>query len=222
MFKRRSDGRHRRAERRAAGRRRSPSRPSRRRPRGRMPWQTTASLKNAKADTSGVGDVEPGCARVALDHLGARREASAAVTGATIRAAVKHRVVARLAPEREQRPEVGQRVAERAHLQSSTATMRPGRVACRMLLSSRKSPCTIAWMRSAERPDQLVAHASSAGSSSTRDASDLRPAPQLARHEAAGARIRPARPWPGRRCAARRALRRALRRSRVARCGASA
>ena len=64
----------------------------------------------------GVGDVEAGRARVALDHLGARREALGRGHRRDDPRRGQHVGVALLAPEREQRPEVGQRVAERAHL----------------------------------------------------------------------------------------------------------
>ena len=86
--------------------------------RAAMPWQTTASLKYANAWYHSTSETsKPGPRRVALDDLRARREA----LGGGHR---RHRsaprratgVVARLAPVREQRSEVGERVAERAHL----------------------------------------------------------------------------------------------------------
>ena len=134
----------------------------------------------------GIGDVEAGRPRVALDHLGARGEALGRGHRGDDPRGGQHVVVARLAPEREQRPEVGQRVAERAHLPvqdgddaAGTGGVQDGVVEPEVAVHDRVDAL------GRERADQLVTQRVQRGHVlDARRLRLLRPAPQLARHVA--------------------------------------
>ena len=204
--------------------------------RAAMPWQTTASLKNAKAWYQSASETsKPVCARVALDHLGARREALGRGDRRDDPRRGEHLGVAVLAPERQQRAEVGERVAERAHLpvEHGDDAARAGSGAgscCRAGSRRARSRATRCGGSVRTRSSRS---ASSAGSSSTFDAShcfdqrrswrSMKPAGPAELRQPDGGGVDGVQARRARRRAPRRSPRRSLGRvgvaGRAARCG---